>query len=294
MFSFVRPFVEGLCRLWALLPRKVIRVLGAGIGVLWIDILRFRRRVVLDNLRLCFPDWSEEKRVAVGRESLRRQGSNFAEVFTLPGRSRPWFERNVVYEGWEHLENARAEGRGVYLLGMHVGNGDMTAAALSARGVPLFLISKFFSHKFSNDLWFHIRGRFGTRYIEPHGEKTAFEILRAVREKGCVAFVLDQFMGRPFGIPTRFFGRETGTAYGLALFVLKTGSPVVPVYSYEGEDDKIHIVCEPRLELSSLVGDDKDENLRRMTQRFNDVIESVVRRHPKEWMWVHRRWKEYE
>lgn len=294
MFFFVRPFVDLACFVWSLLPRKAVRWLGAGIGVLWYDVLGLRKKVILDNLKTAFPEWSEETRARVARKSLRIQGSNFAEVFTLPSMDANWLAKHVVFEGWENLEAARAKNKGVYLLGMHIGNGDVTASAIVMKGAPIDLISKFFKNKTFNDMWFHIRAAHGVRFIEPHGEKTAFEILRAIKNKSCVAFVLDQFMGRPYGIPTTFFGRRTGTAYGLAVFVLKTGSPVVPVYSYEGSDDKIHIVFEPALDLIPLIGEDKDENLSRLTQKFNDVTEAVVRAHPEEWIWMHRRWKDIE
>lgn len=294
MFFFVRPFVDLACFAWSLLPRKTVRWLGAGIGVLWYDILGLRKKVILDNLKTAFPSYTDETRGRIARRSLRTQGSNFAEVFTLPSIDQKWLTKHVVFEGWEHLEAARAEGKGVYLLGMHIGNGDLTASALVMNGAPVDLISKFFKNKTFNDMWFHIRAVHGVRFIEPHGEKTAFEILRAIKNNSCVAFVLDQFMGRPFGIPTTFFGRRTGTAYGLALFVLKTGSPVVPVYSYEGSDDKIHIVVEPALDLAPLIGTDKDENLARLTQRFTDTIQKVVSEHPEEWIWMHRRWKDIE
>src|SRR5690606_32701116 len=143
-------------------------------------------------------------------------------------------------------------------------------------------------------IWFHFRGAQGVKYIEAHSDRTAFEILKAIRAKSLVVFVLDQFMGRPFGIETTFFGRKTGTAYGLALFYLKTRSPVVPVYGYEDDQGKMHMVCLPALELESLLGSDQDENILALTQKFCDVIEEAVKKHPTDWMWVHRRWKEYE
>jgi KDO2-lipid IV(A) lauroyltransferase len=132
------------------------------------------------------------------------------------------------------------------------------------------------------------------RFIDPHGETTAFEILKALKRGAGVIFVIDQYMGKPFGIKTRFFGIETGTAYGLALFVMKTGAPVIPVYSREGEDGKLHLIFEPAVDVPAREGEDKEAAILRRTQTYNDVIESIVRRHPEEWLWVHRRWKHFE
>ena len=100
-------------------------------------------------------------------------------------------------------------------------------------------------------------------------------------------------MGKPYGVASTFFGRRTGTAYGLALFALKTKSPVLPIYTYEGRDKKLHIVIEPAVDTSAYVTEDKEESQAKLTQAFNDKLEEIVRKHPEQWMWVHRRWKDF-
>lgn len=287
-------FAELLCRLWATIPRPVLRWLGSWIGILWFDILRFRRRIVLGNLELAFPESSPAWRRGIGRESLRRAGANFFEFFTLPVMDEEWIRENAVIEGWENVEEARRENKGVLLLSLHMGAYDLAASLIVQKGLEVHLISKFFRTQWFNDLWFSIRGAKGVRFIDPHGPTTAFDILKALKKKAGVIFVIDQYMGRPFGIRTKFFGVETGTAYGLALFRLKTGAPVIPVYSREGEDGKLHLVFESKVDLSAIDDTDKDAAVLAMTQTFNDVIEAIVRRHPEEWLWVHRRWKNFD
>ena len=107
-----------------------------------------------------------------------------------------------------------------------------------------------------------------------------------------VGFVLDQHMGRPFGVQTQFFGRPAGTAYGLALFQMKTERPVIPVYNYLSNDGKIHIVAEAPFEYRPELADkEREQTLVELTQSYTDKIEEIVRRYPDQWMWIHRRWK---
>lgn len=294
MRTFLVIFLEALSRVLFLLPRRGLRWLGSLLGVLWIDVLRIRRKVIQENFDIAFPSMEQKEKWHIARHSVYRLGANFLEVLTVPRFDSKWLDKNIVFEGYENLEKAKSLGKGVYVLSMHLGNGDVIGSSLAMRGNDLHLITKIFKNKLVNDLWFHFRSAQGVKFIEAHGEKTAFEILRAIKQKGLVVFVLDQFMGRPFAIVTSFFGRKTGTAYGLALFYLKTRSPVVPIYGYEGPGGKLHIVCEPALDLESLVSSDQDKSILALTQHFCDVIESAIRKHPKDWMWVHRRWKEYE
>lgn len=287
-------FARIFCRLISLLPRDWVRFFGSLLGPLWFDILRFRRRIVLDNIAIAFPECSPGWRKAIGRQSLMNLGANALEFFVLPSIDERWVQDNVVIEGWEHLEKAKTGGKGVFLLSLHMGAYDIAASLMPMRGHETYLISKFFKNKSFNDLWFSIRGSQGVKFIEPHGSQTAFDILKALKKNAGVIFVLDQFMGRPYGIESRFFGRRTGTAYGLALFVLKTGAPVVPVYSVTGDDGKMHLVFEPEIETAPHIDGDKNRSIANLTQRFNSELEKIIKKHPNEWLWVHRRWKEFE
>lgn len=274
-------------------PRKFVRVLGIWIGFLWFDVLRIRRDIVIGNLTIAFPEMSELEKIEIGRASVYELGYQASEFLTLPFLNQKWIEKNIVIEGFHHLEAAMSEQKGVYLLGMHMGFGDLVASVLSMKGVKVNLITKVFKNRLFNDIWFSIRGSQGVRYINAHADDNAFQILKAIKRKETVAFVLDQYMGPPFGIETSFFGKKTGTAYGLALFYLKTGSPIVPVYAYESESGQMHLCIEPALQVTQMIGDDREKNILVLTQAFNDTIESAVRKHPKAWMWVHRRWKNF-
>jgi len=286
--------IKLICLFFSLFPRKVVRLFGRPLGILWFDILRFRRQVVLSNLRIAFPDWSEEKRIQIGRQSVYNMLDNFFELFLIPTIDQKWIDRNIIFHDEHLLKEAFAKNKGVFLLSLHLGNGDLLANLLAFKKYPVFLITKFFRSQWLNRLWFSVRGAQGVQYIEPHGERTPFAILKAIKNKASVGFVLDQHMGRPFGVRNVFFGRPVGTAYGLALFVLKTQSPVVLAYNYEGADGKNHAVFETIEGLEKFYqidSADREQTLVLLTQVFTDKIEEIVRRYPEQWMWIHRRWK---
>ncbi|MBC7370455.1 MAG: lysophospholipid acyltransferase family protein [Bdellovibrionaceae bacterium] len=292
--SFINSIIRGVSFLWFQLPRSVVRGMGALVGFLWIDLFRIRRDVVADNMKIAFPEWTEAERWRVGRASVYNMGRGFFELFTVPHLDQKWLDRTVDFHGLEIYQTALAKEKGVLLMSLHLGNGDVGTSALVMKGYPVSIITKLFRNKFVNDLWFTFRGAKGVRYIDAHGPSNAFDILKTLKRKEGLIFVVDQFMGRPFGIPTKFFGRETGTAYGLALFALKTRAPVLPLYTYEGADQRMHVVFGDEVFFDDLVTPDKEATMLAMTQRFNDKIESIIRQHPEQWMWVHRRWKEYE
>ena len=113
--------------------------------------------------------------------------------------------------------------------------------------------------------------------------------MKALKANGIVAFVNDQFMGPPLGVEVDFFGEKAGTAMGLALFAMKSKVPVIPFYTFRNANG-VHVCrCGDEIPFDEL--ENKDDTIKHMTQKYTKVIEDIVREHPENWMWVHRRWK---
>lgn len=274
--------------IWSL-PRRAQLTLGRAIGWLWFDVLRIRRRIAIDNVGIAFPQFSETERTRIARASLWSMGETLIEYFLFPFLTEKNANDFIEIQGEENIHSALSQNKGAIFLTLHLGNGDLAVAAMSRLGYPMNLISKEFKAAWLNDLWFGMRRKLGTKFISP--EKSSFEILRALKRNEIVVFVLDQFMGPPVGVRTTFFGKETGTAMGCALMADRTGAPVVPCFTYRREDGRHVLVFEPAIPF--LDHGLRTQNIAVMTQVYTDKIESIIRRHPGQWMWIHRRWKEF-
>lgn len=289
MGKFVRFFAKPILGLVFILPRSWHRGLGWFLGVLWFDILRVRRDVVLKNLKLAYPEKSDGERLAIARESMYTLGRSIVDVMILPFVGKDWAHKNIEILGVENYEKARAGGKGVIFLSLHLGCGDLAVCKMSLERMPLNVISKEFKAQWLNHLWFSARKKHGTKFISDR--KSSFEILRALRQNEIVVFVLDQYMGPPLGVKTKFFGVETGTAMGLALFAERADCPVLPAYAWYDDSGKSYVKIDPPIPLQSK--GERDATILHMTQVYCDYIERLVRQRPGQWMWVHRRWKEF-
>ena len=94
------------------IPRRWLDAFGAFLGTL-VWALRVRRRVVLDNLRLAFPEKTEAERRAIGRATLVNLGRMLSDFVRLPFLKPAELASIFVTEGWENFEAARARGKGV-------------------------------------------------------------------------------------------------------------------------------------------------------------------------------------
>jgi KDO2-lipid IV(A) lauroyltransferase len=91
-------------------------------------------------------------------------------------------------------------------------------------------------------------------------------------------------------VVVEFFGHPASTFRSLAILALNTRAPVVPGASWR-EPDGTHVL---RFEdaLPLIECDDVSEAIRRNSRAYNAALERLVLRHPEQWWWVHRRWKE--
>ncbi len=280
--------------IWRFLPWRVNEYLGRFLAFLWIDLFGIRRSVIDSNLELAFPGMNQEKKTSIARASMVSMCRSFFDVIKIPSLSAEWVHKNVIFEGLEEFEKIKPNSQGVLFLTLHLGSGDLGAAVISEVILPTTLITKRFKNQFLDSFWFGLRGRSKTEFIDAHGKKNAFEILGALKKNRGVIFVLDQFMGKPYGVETDFFGVKTGTAYGLALFAKKTRLPVVPIYTFWDDTQKLHICFGPTVDLNAEFSEAVIDSNAAVTNRFNQELERIITAHPKHWMWVHRRWKTFE
>ncbi len=276
------------------LPRQIKKAMAKFLAYLWWDVFKFRRMVIYQNLCIVFPLKTRLERVAIAKKSLYILAKNILTLLSLPRHNKKFIERNFSLAHLDRLKEQLSHRKGALILSLHIGDGDQAVNSLSELGYSMNLITKKFKSGAMNKLWFSFRSHPNLKFIEAHGSRTSFEILGALKKNQSVCFVIDQQMGPPFGVAVKFFGRTAGTAYGLALFSIKTGIPVLPVFDYYDLEEKFHIEfgsgIDPQLadHLPS-----REEKIIFLTQKYNDVLEQIVLQHPDQWMWVHRRWKEF-
>ena len=269
------------------LPFSISLKVGALSGGLFYWIDRRHRRVALDNLAAALgkeKSAADLKRIALG--SFKNVGRAVAEFVRIPVTSDSDLQKWVEIEGFEHYLSARQKGKGVIYLTAHFGNWELMAAALSFKGFPIHVVARPIDNPYLDRMVNRWRERNGNRVLNKR--IAAAEIIRLLRKGETIGFLLDQNTARSEAVFVDYFGRPAATHKGLAIVALRTGAPVVPVF-FIREGGRRRIVIEKELNIVRTGALDADifEN----TALFTRTIESVVRRRPDHWLWVHRRWK---
>jgi KDO2-lipid IV(A) lauroyltransferase len=275
---------------WILLhlPRRWVDAFAATLGwIIW--ALGIRRRVVLENLRLAFPEKTEAERREIARRTYRNLGQMIPDFVCVPFLPKADLERIFVYDGWENFLEAKARGKGVIACTGHFGNFEVLAAAHTLRGTPITMISRPMGKSGVNDLWRALRRRSGVEDLVVRKGSTLSAAVRSIKAGRVLGYVIDQNQPLRHAIFPTFFGVPAATAPTPATLALRSGAAVIFVLSYPLGDGRHRVVLEGPLEVPDT--GDRDRDVLAFMQDLNDRLERWVRAHPEQWYWLHRRWK---
>jgi KDO2-lipid IV(A) lauroyltransferase len=257
---------------------------GSALGKLGYFPFRFRRQLVEKHLRWAFPDRDDQWIDATARAAYAHLGREAIATIRLARMTREDVLTRTTVIGLEAFRAALAQGKGLVLASGHVGNHEIGAAALSARGIPLDLVVQRQANPLFDAALVASRERLGLGIIDRfQATRLAIKALRGGR---AVAFAADQNAGKA-GIFVPFFGRAASTHRGAALFAVKTEAPLFLGTSLR-KGNQYEVLLQP-VEVDRI--GELEEVVYRLTVAFTERLEAVVRQAPEQYLWLHRRWK---
>ncbi len=267
------------------LPFSWQRALGAKLGLLAMRLLKSRRRITAINLKLCFPELD-----ASAREKLLVHSFRMLGIGTLLSGLAWWGStkriRKLITQvrGLEHVEQAQEKGKGIILLSAHFVTAELGGRISSLLlPVPLNIMHR----RQSSDVAEYVLQQARHRYIKDVILRANVrQMLRCLKNNEGIFYLPDQNFEQEHSIFVPFMGVNTLTLSATARFAKMNDCAVVPCFCFIRDDGKgIDVEYFPALE-NYPSGDEVAD-----TTRINQIFEDVIRQHPAQYMWLHRRFK---
>lgn len=274
-----------LIRFINIFPFKISDWILRGMGLLLYAFDKRHRKTALENLRASFHEKGNAEITSIAKGVFKNIGSIVAEMARVFKDGNKWLEKAVVYEGVENLTGAIKKGKGVLIMTGHIGNWEI--GAIVGKDYKLNFVVRTLDNRFLNKIIYNIRTTFNSGVIEK--KNAVREILRCLKRNELVAILMDQNTGRDEGVFVDFFGRKACTTPVIATLALRTGAPVLPIFAIREGIGKIKIIIGEAIEV--IPSGDYQKDIERYTALFTGIIESVIRKYPDQWLWLHRRWK---
>jgi KDO2-lipid IV(A) lauroyltransferase len=272
--------------LWLLhfLPLRTLALVGNALGLALFSVAGRRRRIVLVNLGLCFPELDERQRWRLARAHFKVLSRSMLERGLLWWASPQRLARLTRVTGAERIGALLDAGRPVLMLTPHFVGLDAGGVAIAMRydSASIYAVQ---SDPVFDRLLYRGRRRFGDQLLLSRQESVRASV-RAMKSGRPLYYLPDMDFGRRDSIFVPFFGVQAATLPALSRLARLGGATVVPVVTriLPGGEGYAVTVGEPWPDFPS---DDVEADTRRM----NAWIETAVRAMPEQYYWVHRRFK---
>lgn len=269
----------------SLLPLWVLSLISKGLYFVLRFVIRYRKAVVRSNIAKAFPNWPEENRKRLERESYQNLAEIMAEGIKNLSISKHELLQRVTLENATLFEQLYAEGKHVILLSSHLGNWEFFITAQSFL-LPhrAFGIGKRIQKGNLNEQINKRRERFGMKVINAANYK---EVLDKELQGAPLAILTlaDQSPSRKNAYWTEFLGRQTAFAFGAEFMAHAYGMSVVYLSMKRLKSGYYQV--KPTL----ICVDGREMSYGEITEKYVQLLESDIKAAPETWLWSHRRWK---
>ncbi|MCD6163306.1 MAG: lysophospholipid acyltransferase family protein [candidate division Zixibacteria bacterium] len=270
-----------------LLPLKLALRFGDFIGFLAFSVLKIRRDVSLANLKISFgAKYADKEYRRIALRSYINFARSMVEFGMFPRISKMKLPDLINTINDEIVAKHFDSGAGAVIVSGHFGNFELMGAYMAQVGWPIdFLVGKQ-RNLLVNSLMNNNRAVFGAGLIEIG--VAARGVFTALKKGRGVVMLSDQDTGSD-GVIIDFLGRPASTPKGPAAFAIKTGCPIFVFMPVRNSLIKHTLYFEGPLTIAK--SDNKDEDIKKLTQAYSDIIAKYVAEHPEHYFWAHRRWK---
>ena len=271
---------------WLPLPLAQWAVGSLAVGV---RLLTPRWRWIAErNLRLALPEISQQSRNRIVRGIYQQLGRVFLSLARAPRLNPSNIDCWIEYVGFQYYAQARAKGRGVLFLTAHLGNWELSAMAHALFGHPMHVMVRSLDNPWLDHLVESRRKECGNQTIPK--QDAAREVLRLLRQNETVGILADQNTAGGDAVFVDFFGVPASATTGFVKIAMRSGATVIPGFALWQESTKRHVLrFYPPLEMISTGNLSQDVAVN--TQRCQKFLEAIIREHPDQWLWIHRRWR---
>jgi len=278
-FSFV---------VWVL-PEYFVRAVLRGLAWSAYALSKRRRSIIHDNLDLAFESSlseAEKKEIGIGAYMnlidttfglMKRDRMNIDEVM-----------ENITFEGAEIVEKYQREGKKFMFISGHYGNWELVAPAIAQRfNMTFVVVGRKLDSEVMDTVLKESREKFNVELVYKKGALRG--CISAINQGKTIGVLTDQSIHKSLSTDVIFFAHKATHTPMASILSRKFEMDVIPIYiSTENYVDYCIKICKP---IEMIKTDNQEEDLAILTQLQSDVMEENIRQNPKQWFWMHKRWK---
>ena len=249
------------------------------------------RKIINTNLDFAFDNTLDE---AEKKEIGKAAYMNLIDtVFVLMRREEMSKEQvigNVSFEGEDIVNELISRGKKIIFVTGHYGNWELVSQSLAIKfDLQLVIVGRKLDSETMDNILKRNRERFNIEMVYKRGATKG--CINALNHSKAVGMLIDQSLPEKQGIKVNFFGKAVSHTTLASILARRYETVLVPVFMHTDDYRAYQLTIYPGIPFQK--SDNTQADILKMTQAQADIMEKVIRKDPKQWFWMHKRWKVY-
>jgi KDO2-lipid IV(A) lauroyltransferase len=275
-------FITFLLIIFKIIGLKLSRIVASRLFIIFGPFFR-SKKIIENNIFLALPNSSKKNTELIVKNMWKSYGKILAEYIFMKHFRKIKSEYFFEIKGQKILNDVKISKKPVIFISGHFDNFELMAMYLEKSGIDLAVIYRPLNNLFLNPLMEHIRKKYICHKQIKKGISGTKELLKNFKSGSSVALMIDQRVSQ--GIRSPLFNKEALTTTIPAQFVKKFNCKIVPLHIKRKNNDNFII------EIMDPLSFKNDDTIESITSKLNNILESMILKHPNQWIWSHNRWK---
>ena len=272
-------------------PLPVLSGAAFGVGSSLARAMKQNRSMVMRHLQRVDPSLSGKQLHVATQQAFASYTRYYLETFRLTSLSKQQIAQGHHVEGFQHIEDSSAKGKGTILALPHMGGWEWSGRWLIDQGYELTAVVERLENTELFEWFVEMRSKYGVNVIALTDD-AGIAVGKALRDNHVVSLLCDRDIpkdGQRTGVQVQFFGETTTVPAGPAFFALRTGAQLLPMATFFTPGANGHkSVVRPALVVERQGS--LREDVARITQVLTTEIESLIRQAPEQWHLFQPNW----
>ncbi len=263
-------------------PKKIkIIIIDIFAFLLWhLDF--FRKKIVLKNLEITFPEMDEKERIKIAKQFYKKFVFYMADIIDSLNISKEELKNKIEIKGENNLKIALNSNKPIVFMTAHFGNWEIAPKVIGAFYKEMVVLMREFDNPKIGEFFKKSRANFNI--IPLNKKKSAREIIKAFKQNKALGVLIDQHSTSNIAIEVDFFNKKVKFNRAISTLAKKFDAIIVPMFShFDGEKYILEFL--PPKEFS------KNDTIESFTQWQANIIENMIKKYPSEYYWFHKRFK---
>jgi len=270
-----------------MLPHKARKGFFVFLGYLAYYLSASSRKIVKQNLQFVFPQMKKEEIKAITKYSFKNLMLNFLHLMELRHMTKEELRQRVTIQNKEVVDAIHAQGRAVIYVTTHYSSWELGGSAISAFIEPLGAVYKKMKNKDYENWVLESRSRFGNINLEK--TKVIKPLIRLLKKKMASGILIDTKINEREGVEVEFLGKKIRQTSTPAFLARKFNAAIVPVAMRTDDDEHYTLMIFDEIKVEKT--EDEKADILKSTQLQADWLSNLIKREPKFWFWLHKRFK---